>query len=121
MNQEIRRCCFAFHSQGLTYKEIANHLDVSESTICRAITTIKDSHDYKLGRYTASELIAEYAKTIDYFYMQQKKLNEEIKSTVEDVKKKSEEGMEVVDKHYKASKAKYAVKLIDAKLKIMKQ
>ena len=120
MNQELKQYCFLLHSIGFTYRQISSQLNFSQSTICRAVTTTKESRNYQWGRHTASELAVEYAKMIDYFYVQQKKLDEEIKSTIEDVRKKNEE-VEVVDERAKAFKAKYAVKLIDAKLKIMEQ
>jgi len=70
MKQEIVTQCYLKSLSGLTYREIAEELNLSASTVSRAIDKITKSHDYQIGISTISTFLEEYQRAADFFKMQ---------------------------------------------------
>ena len=70
MKQEIVEQCYLKSLSGLTYREIGDELNLSASTVSRAIDKITKSHDYQLGISTISTFLEEYQRAADFFKMQ---------------------------------------------------
>jgi len=76
MNEKIKQRCYLLSLKGHTYGQIANELNLSKPTVCRAIASITKSHDYQLGINTITEFIDQYNRAEDYFRMQMRELEE---------------------------------------------
>ena len=53
-----------FHSKGLTQSEIAQQLQIDQSTVSRDLQVIKDEARYNIEKYTKEEIPVEYLRYI---------------------------------------------------------
>ena len=87
MNQDIIDQCYLKSLSGLTHKEIAGELNLSQPTVSRAIAKITKSHDYQIGISTISTFLEEYQRAGDFFKMQIGQLEKQKKTDPDNIYK----------------------------------
>lgn len=70
MNQEIKDAVYDQHIRGYSNKAIAKNLNLSESTVSRAVSSVILSNDYKHGVKTAGMFIQDYIEVGDLYKQQ---------------------------------------------------
>lgn len=82
MKQELKEAAYTLSLKGYTEREIARHLNVSDTTVHRAITSVTKSSDYNLALKTIGQFLTDYNRAGDYFKMQLREL-EDIKNRLD--------------------------------------
>ena len=76
MNQEIKNNCYLLSLEGYTTRDIAVKLNLSQSTVSRAIISITQGNDYQLAVKGCGVLLQEFVKYQDYCRKKLRELNE---------------------------------------------
>ena len=82
--------------KGLTEKEIAKELNLSQSTVSRAITSVTTSHDYQLAITSIGMFVEDMRRAADFWKLQNREI-ELVKNTIMALKEETDkEGKPVI-------------------------
>jgi len=76
MNDEIKNKCYLLSLEGYEYVDIAEKLNVSRSTVSRAITAIEKGNDYQLAIKSCGVLTSLYVRYQDWIKKKMRELND---------------------------------------------
>lgn len=76
MKEEIKDQCYLLSLEGYEQKEIAKRLNISPSSVSKAINSITKGHDYQLAVKSCGVLIEQYVRYQDYCRKKIKELAE---------------------------------------------
>lgn len=76
MNQEIKNQCYLLSLEGYSNRDIAKKLNISHSTVTRAINSITKGNDHQLAVKGCGVLLQEFVKFQDYCKKKLVELNE---------------------------------------------
>lgn len=76
MNQEIKNECYLLSLEGYQGKDIAKKLNISRSTVSKAINSITKGNDYQLAIKGCSTLLQEFVKYQDFCKLRLKELSQ---------------------------------------------
>ena len=75
--------------KGLTEKEIAKELNLSQSTVSRAITSVTTSHDYQLAITSIGMFVEDMRRAADFWKLQNREI-ELVKNTIMALKEETD-------------------------------
>lgn len=76
MNQEIKAQCYLLSLEGYNERDIAAKLNLSQSSVSRAINSLTRGNDYQLAVKGCGVLLQEFVKFQDYCKKKLRELNE---------------------------------------------
>lgn len=76
MNDETKNECYLLSLEGYDYTDIAKKLDISRSTVSRAISSVEKGNDYQLAIRSCGVLTSLYVRYQDWIKKKLRELND---------------------------------------------